>query len=109
MTIVSDGSSPRRKRSSSVEEAGNFGARPKPPNAGSNVAAMPRAASVRSADVSGSADGFEAAVARSVPSIRADCCYMSSRRSRQVSETARRSSGKLGMPCRGSGGKYVPA
>ena len=41
--MASDSSSPRRSRSSSVEAAGNFGARPKPPNAGSNVRAIPRA------------------------------------------------------------------
>ena len=59
--------------------------------------------------MSGSVDASEPAVERSAPSIRAACCSMSSRRSRQVSATARRSSGKLGIPWRGSGGKYVPA
>ena len=40
-----------------MDAGGNLGARPKPPKAGSNVRAIPRAASASSAAVSGSAEG----------------------------------------------------
>ncbi len=109
VTIASDSSSPRRSRNSSVEAAGNFGALPKPPKAGSKVRAMPRAASARSDSVSGSLDAGAFATLRSASSIRLACRSTSPRRSRHVSATARRTSRKLGMPWRGSGGKYVPA
>ena len=46
---------------------------------------------------------------RSAASMRSAWLSMSSLRARHVSATARSTSGKLASPCRGSGGKYVPA
>ena len=99
MTIASDCSLPRRRRNSSVDAAGNFGARPNPPNAGSKLAAIARAASAskrRGERLARRPASLPST--RSASSMRAACCSMSSRRSRQVSATARRSSGKLAMP-----------
>ncbi len=98
VTMASEPSSPRRSKNSSVEAAGNFGARPNPPKAGSNVPAIPRAPSDRSDEVRGSADGGVCATLRSASAMRLAWRSMSSRRSLQVCETARSTSSKLGRP-----------
>ncbi len=109
VTIFSASSESRRSRNSSVEAGGNFGARPKPPFARSKVRAIPCSASSSSAEVSGSADGSIRAEWPTASTSRCACATMSPRCVRHASATASSSCGNDGIPCRGSGGKYVPA
>ena len=53
--------------------------------------------------------GFSAAAPRSRGTIAPACERISSRCSSHAAPSALSTCGQLGMPCRGSGGKYVPA
>ena len=58
--------------------------------------------------VSGSVEGASSADWRTASTIADAWRETSPRRSRYASETAVSTCWKLGSPCRGSGGKYVP-
>ena len=106
--FVAGSSSPRRSRNSIADACGNFGARPQPPQRSSKPERRPRTASLRSASVSGSRDASMRADARTESVSASACRTTSPRRSRYASDTERSTWRKLGNPCRGSGGKYVP-
>ena len=68
---------------------------------------MPRSASASNVAVSGSADGRTSDDRRESTSC-AGLRATSQRRSRQAAAIESSTWRKLGSPCRGSGGKYVP-
>ncbi len=89
-------------------DGGNLGAPPKPPCSSSKMRSrLARPSSTRSA-VSGSDEAARAALPRRYSAICVDCSRTRSRSLRQTSESATSTWRKLAMPCRGSGGKYVP-
>ena len=95
-------------RNSSAEAGGNLGAPPKPPKFGSNWAArFCSASSITPADgASSGARTFAGALSPST--VRGADSRISSRRVLHASATPSSTWRKLGIPCRGSGGKYVP-
>ena len=99
----------RGSRNSSVEAGGNLGACPKPPFSGSNERSSERTA--RAENRRGERLARTAPAARppgSPASAPAPAGRDRRAGSRYASATARSTWRKLGIPCRGSGGKYVP-
>ena len=101
VTIGSASSSPRRcmrRRNSSVEACGNFGAPPQPPQSRSNCRSSARVASPSMLSVSGSVEGASSAEWRTASTIAEAWRETSPRRSRYASETAVSTCWKLGQP-----------
>ena len=91
-----------------MDAGGNLGGPPNPPQTGSNAARRDDTAPVSRPVVSGSVEPVRSLDSRIASTSLPACSSRSPRRLLYASEIASSTWRKLGMPCRGSGGKYVP-